>query len=109
MPTMTDPRTACLEACQQCIVDCEACLSAMMTEGSHNDCPACCYECVRACYACVSAMASSSRFVDKYCTLCAEVCRYCADQCREHDHDHCQKCAQSCQECVDACEAMAAA
>ncbi len=107
MATMTDAKTACLEACQQCALDCEACHAAMMSEASDNACPACCYECIKTCNLCVSAIASGSHFLEKYCALCAEACRWCADQCGQHDHDHCQKCAQSCRDCAEACEAMA--
>ncbi|WP_419581559.1 four-helix bundle copper-binding protein [Stieleria magnilauensis] len=40
--------------------------------------------------------------------MCAEICKWCADQCGQHDHDHCKRCAEACRKCVKECESMAA-
>ena len=42
----------CIEACYQCLIDCENCLSHMMQmdKMQGSDCPACCRECVQICH-----------------------------------------------------------
>lgn len=99
---------ACIDACQQCIQVCNECLYAMAGKESPNDCPKCCIECVEACEQCVRAMARQSKYLTRYCGICEEICRWCADQCGEHSHDHCQRCAEACRKCADHCGSMAA-
>lgn len=36
--------------------------------------------------------------------ICMEVCKECADECEQHDHDHCKKCAEACRECEKLCK-----
>ena len=93
----------CIDACVQCITDCEKCIAAMMGKPSHNDSPACCRECIEICRLCVGAMERESPYVQQYCNICAEVCRWCAEQCKDHEHDHCKKCAGSSEACMNAC------
>ena len=96
----------CIAACQECLIDCQACLAAMATKESMNDCPRCCVDCVDACLIAVKFMASDSKYAKQYCSLCADICDWCAAQCAEHDHAHCQKCAESSRKCAEACRAM---
>ncbi len=98
---------SCIEACFACARDCEVCLHAMMGKKSHNECPACCRECVETCITCALGMSRESRFWRNYCAICAEACRWCAQECGEHEHDHCQKCAESCRKCAELCEKVA--
>lgn len=37
---------------------------------------------------------------------CIAVCRECAAECGQHDHEHCRACAASCTACADAGEAL---
>lgn len=101
---------SCIEACYQCLVDCESCLGQMMQmdkmEGS--ECPTCCRECVQICHLCLSAMARQSRFSAHYCRICTEVCDWCAVECEKMGHDHCLRCAESCRRCAEECRRMAA-
>ncbi|MDD7886591.1 four-helix bundle copper-binding protein [Flavivirga sp. 57AJ16] len=48
-------------------------------------------------------MLADSPFVKKYCRLCAEICEWCAAQCKQHDHEHCKVCAASCMACAQEC------
>ena len=98
----------CIDACYQCLVDCQVCLTAMAGKESKNDCPNCCVECIDACYACIKSMAADSKWAEEYCRICAAICDWCAKQCVEHDHEHCQKCAASCRKCAELCRDMVA-
>lgn len=95
-----------VEACQACMIDCQACLMAMATKESMNECPRCCIQCIEACQVALKMMVADSQWAAAYCGLCAEICAWCADECAAHDHDHCQRCAESCRRCADACHAL---
>lgn len=97
-----------LKACQQCIIDCRICLSEMAGKASKNDCPKCCIQCIDACDVLIKMITSDSPYIKQYALLCAEICKYCADHCGEHNHDHCNKCAESCKTCAERCEQIAA-
>ena len=99
---------ACLEACQECLIDCKVCLAKMAGQKSMNDCPYCCVQCIEVLQASIGLMAVDSKFAKEHCALCAKVCDYCAELCDAHDHEHCKKCAESCRKCAEACRAMAA-
>lgn len=99
--------TECIEMCQQCMLACEVCLAEMIGMESANDCPACCRECVDICSLCVLAMARRSHFASDYCTICADVCDWCAEQCGSHPHEHCKRCADACERCAASCRTMA--
>ena len=103
---MTD-RAECIKACQDCAIACEECLHAMIDKQSDNDCPHCCRECIDLCLLSAQAMARGSRFAEAICSLCADACQWCSEQCSAHDHDHCKKCAEACLACVATCRSMA--
>ncbi len=110
MSTLINPSyVRCIEACQQCLIDCQVCLTKMATKESMNDCPYCCLQCIESCQVCLKMMAADSQWAAAYCRLCAEICTYCAEQCGAHDHDHCQRCAESCRACAAACREVASA
>jgi hypothetical protein len=99
---------ACMDACQDCVVNCAVCLYAMTSEASDNDCPSCCLECIEICELTVKALAGGSPNTEKMAALCAELCEWCAGQCSEHDHEHCIRCADSCRRCAAECRQVAA-
>jgi len=108
MNTLINPAyVACLEACQDCLIDCKVCLAKMAGKDSMNDCPYCCVQCIEVLQATIGLMAADSKFTKEQCELCAKVCDYCADMCEKHDHDHCKKCAESCRKCAEHCRNMA--
>lgn len=98
----------CLDACQRCIVHAQVCLTEMARKESKNDCPVCCVQCIDACLVCVKMLSVNSQWSKKYCSICAEVCRWCAEQCSQHDMAVCQQCAESCRECMKECLKIAA-
>jgi hypothetical protein len=99
---------SCLEACQECLIDCKVCLAKMAGMKSDNDCPYCCIQCIEVLEATIGLMAAGSKFSKEQGELCAKVCDYCAEECAAHDHDHCQRCAESCRKCAEECRKMAA-
>ncbi len=99
---------SCIKACQQCWLDCQNCLTQMAGMDSDNECPKCCLECIEACQICIKLMVADSKFVPEYAQLCAAVCEWCADQCKQHEHDHCKVCAAACMACAHECRKHAA-
>ena len=96
----------CIRACHECIVACELCISHMMAKGSTNDCPNACRQCVALCNLSIRALAGDWLHVEGVCKLTAEVCTWCACNCREHDNSHCQSCAAACTACAVACREL---
>jgi hypothetical protein len=46
--------------------------------------------------------------VEKFCLLCAEICKECGDECQKHvGMEHCQRCAEMCYRCAEECRRMA--
>lgn len=37
---------------------------------------------------------------------CREICRLCAEECEQHEHEHCRVCAEICRSCEQACSAV---
>ena len=43
-------------------------------------------------------------FVNKFCTLGAEICDTRAEECEKHSHsEHCKNCAEACRACAEEC------
>ncbi|MGN6643065.1 MAG: four-helix bundle copper-binding protein [Verrucomicrobiota bacterium] len=101
---------ACIEACNDCAVECEHCASACLEEQDVKRmarCIALDHDCAKICYMASGFMASGSNFADELCKLCADICRACAEECRQHKHmEHCQRCADACERCAQECEQM---
>jgi hypothetical protein len=54
-----------------------------------------------------TALLLENGFADKTAfELCERICRRCAEECNEHEHDHCKECAKICTECADECRKM---
>ena len=64
---MTALQTDCIDACLECLKDCENCLHEMIGKETDNDCPWCCRECVDICGLCARAMARDRKYASKYC------------------------------------------
>ncbi len=105
---------SCIDACNDCAAACEHCA----TECSHDENAlkqATCIEldryCADMCRTAAAFMARSDMhtitFVTKFCTLCAEICNACADECEKHTHlQHCTLCAEACRKCAAECSSM---
>lgn len=103
---------SCIEACNDCAVECKHCAAACLDEDDVKSLTRCIKlnrDCGMICYLASSWMAAASEFAEEICRLCADVCRACAEECRKHDMDHCQRCADACERCAEECEKMAVA
>lgn len=98
----------CVQACHECILACEVCISHMAVKKSDNDCPHCCIQCVEVCGLCIRAMAGDWVHVANVGRLASEVAAWCAHNCREVRDDICQQCADACERCARECHEMAA-
>ena len=50
----------------------------------------------------------NSEFAPLVCEDCAEVCKWCKEECERHDAEHCQECARACTVCMEQCLKMTA-
>lgn len=107
---------SCIDACNQCAAECEHCSTACLSEDDvkmmHK-----CIEfdryCADMCRMAAAFMARADEhtmnFVNKFCSLCAEICDACATECEKHSHmEHCKRCAEVCRKCAEECRKMAA-
>lgn len=107
-----DDFKACIEACQACAVACDRCSTACLQEDDVKKmarCIALDMDCAQMCRTAAAMMARGSDFAQAVCSLCADVCTACGDECGRHPMNHCQACAQACRACSDACRRMAGA
>jgi len=65
-------------------------------------------ECAAICTAAAQLMSLGSDKAREVCSICAFLCKTCADECGKHSHLHCQECAAACRECAYECSQMAA-
>ncbi len=73
----TSQLSACIEACLQCLQDCEyflsACLSSDMVQMMAN--------CIKTCRDCTDLCALCARFMSRNSDLHAQLCAVCAEAC----------------------------
>ncbi len=107
---------SCIEACYLCATSCDHCATACLQE-EHIKAMATCIHlnrfCVEACQTAASFMAKTSGvghegYVKQMCSLCAQICEDCANECEKHEVEHCKVCAEACRKCADECYKMAA-
>ncbi|GAA4460544.1 four-helix bundle copper-binding protein [Nemorincola caseinilytica] len=99
----------CIDACLECVDVCNHCASSCLKEqnvGHMTRCIQLDLECAAICYATAQLMSLGSQYARQLCSLCATICRECADECRMHHNDHCRECAEICMECADECTRM---
>lgn len=102
---------ACIQACSNCAIVCEACSASCLREDNVKMMAYCIVlerDCVDLCGLAATLMARNSRLSREMCRICAEACRACAEECTKHPMEHCQACAKACRECAEVCEKMAA-
>jgi hypothetical protein len=101
---------ACIEACNDCAVACDACTAGCLHErdtASLARCIALTVDCAQLCRLAAGFMSRGSESAVDACELCAQLCESCADECARHDSEHCRECAQSCRACAQQCRTMA--
>ena len=65
-------------------------------------------ECAAICYAAAQLMSLGSEKAKAICSICADICYQCAEECGKHNTEHCQECAGACKQCAEECRKMAA-
>lgn len=101
----------CIDACNACAVACNYCAASCLREPDVKAmarCIALDMDCAAICQTAAAFMARDSEHAEALCTLCAEICEACGDECAKHDMDHCQACARACKLCAEACHDMVA-
>lgn len=109
---MTDEMQACIQNCIQCHQVCENlvryCLKkgGMHAEAQHIRLL---QDCSQICSITADFMLRESPFHTRTCSVCAEICLACAEDCdRMGDDERMKNCAQICRQCADSCKRMAA-
>ncbi|KAA5542003.1 four-helix bundle copper-binding protein [Adhaeribacter rhizoryzae] len=93
-----------IEKLLNCANTCEICFSHCLSEGGMMaNCAKLDRDCADSCRHAIALLQSQSVIGHQYLVLCEEICRKCAEECAQHQHEHCQRCAQACQECAEAC------
>ncbi len=101
---------SCIDACNECAIECEHCATACFQEDDVKAmarCVALDRDCAKICFTASGMMAAGSEFSADIARLTAELCRTCAEECRKFPSDHCQSCADACERCAQECEKMA--
>lgn len=101
---------ACIEACNACALACNHCAASCLHETDVKmmaRCIALDMDCAQICSLAAAAMARGSDRAKAICTLCADICQSCGDECANHEMAHCQECAKACHQCAQECRKMA--
>ena len=101
---------SCIAACNDCADACDHCAAACLQEDDVKimaRCIALDMDCAQISRLAASYMARGSEMARSLCTVCAEICEACANECARHAHmEHCQRCAAACRRCAEECRAM---
>lgn len=101
----------CIDACNDCAVDCDRCATACLQEDDVKvlaRCIALDLDCAQLCRTATILMARGSERAAEFCRMCADVCDECAQECERHRHmEHCRRCAETCRRCAEECRKMA--
>ena len=111
-----DALIQCIEVAVLCEQTCAACADACLGEADLRHLR----RCIRINLDCADVCAATNRMLSRHfepersllilqLELCAEACALCADECRQHDHEHCQVCAEMCARTEDECRQALAA
>lgn len=102
---------ACIEACLTCAIECNHCAEACFKEFDLKTLTRCIrldQDCADICSLAASLMARGSESAKAICSLCADICKACGDECSKHKTmEHCKRCAKACYRCLEECKKMA--
>ncbi|NCN09281.1 MAG: four-helix bundle copper-binding protein [Leptospira sp.] len=90
-------------AAVHCKLEAEICLTHCIRELGAGDktllsCANATRETIAACEAFVQLASQESKFTSKMASLCEDICRACAKECKKHENHH-----QECKACMDSC------
>lgn len=97
----------CIDACVECAAVCNYCASMDLREkevGMMAKCMQLNMECAAICTAAAQLMSLGSEHAKELCKLCAQLCKECGDECAKHDNAHCKECAEACRKCEQVCK-----
>jgi hypothetical protein len=101
----------CIEACLNCAAICNHCASSCTQEEDVKMMATCIQldmECSALCYAAAQLMSLGPKQAKAICSICADLCEACGNECGQHHTRHCQECAAACKACAAECRKMAA-
>ncbi|MAP53536.1 four-helix bundle copper-binding protein [Altibacter sp.] len=96
-----------IHALGNCINHCNYCADACLDEPNVKQMVSCIRTdrvCAEVCSTLNQLLAMDYKEVDDLVRYCIKVCKACAEECGQHDHDHCKQCAEACKKCIEACE-----
>ena len=103
---------AAIDAASRCASSCSTCADACL-HGEHVEHMVRCIDldlqCAAICRTTAEILSRPGPDGDSWRAIveaCIAVCRECAQECGQHDHEHCQMCARDCTDCADACQAL---
>lgn len=98
----------CIDACLQCLQDCERALGACLAQPQFAEAIRILQDCADICQLCIYLMLRNSNFHAKACQICAEVCLQCAETCSGIELEACRKTVLSSRHCAELCQQMSA-
>lgn len=101
----------CIQLCQDCHARCIELISHCLMAAGRQAAPThirLLMDCAQLCTVTADFMARESAFHDRTCTLCAELCRRCAESCVQiaGDDQLVKECAELCRRCAESCDRM---
>jgi hypothetical protein len=103
---LTQEQTEVIQELVNCALACEACSSSCLREkdvAHMTRCIELTRDCAEICFQAARHVMRRSEIARQFLTVCEEICRVCADECRKHNEDHCEICAEACESCADNC------
>ncbi|MDB4896757.1 MAG: four-helix bundle copper-binding protein [Firmicutes bacterium] len=107
---MHEQYQSCIEACQQCEIECEHCVTACLEEADvaeRTHCIKMMRDCADICAQTARWMARDSHHAPNIVQLCADICEDSARHCAKFTEEHCRRCTEAMRKCADACSKMA--
>lgn len=102
---------SCIDACLACAEACERCAAACRKEPEGSrlaHCLALNTDCADFCRLTAAFLTRDSEFNDLVREDCAEICKACEDECKQHPLAECRACADACHHCAALCLEIAA-
>ena len=105
--SLSEAERECIENCNEAAGTSEWCANECLGDEEME-------RCVRLCRDVADIASLHARFVARdsdysghLARACAEACEACAEECRQHDHDHCRINAEALDDCAETCRQMA--
>ncbi|WP_336296901.1 four-helix bundle copper-binding protein [Clostridium aestuarii] len=108
--TSNEKYQKCIDICLECAQVCEFCATSCLNEPDPKTMARCIKldrDCADICVLSAQFMARDSEFSKVICSLCANICRTCGQECANFTQEHCKKCEDICNRCAVECENMA--